>query len=168
MVSLLRTALLLNSHVSFVRRRVATLLAGFVLVGYAATLSLGQSVTGTISGVVLDPNGAVVPGAAVTLVKNETNDKRSQQSNESGRFNFASLQPGVYSVKIEHAGFESLLRTNVVLSANEDLALGDINLKTGQVTETVTVSSEGQIVEKESSDLTARLTSDQLSLISTK
>jgi hypothetical protein len=41
-------------------------------------------------------------------------------------------------------------------------------LKTGQVTETVTITSEGQIVEKESSDLTARLTSDQINLISTK
>src|SRR5439155_9617849 len=64
--------------------------------------------------------------------------------------------------------FETLLRTKVVLSANEGLALGDIALKTGQVTETVTVASEGQMVEKESSDLQARLTSDQISLISTK
>jgi Carboxypeptidase regulatory-like domain/TonB-dependent Receptor Plug Domain len=168
MVSLRRTALLFIGRAPFVRRSVVTVLVSLVLVSSAATLSFGQSVTGTISGVVLDPNGAVVPGANVTLVKNQTNDMRNQQTNESGRFNFASLQPGVYSVKIEHAGFETMLRTNVVLSANEDLALGDINLKTGQVTETVTVSTEGQIVEKESSDLTARLTSDQLSLISTK
>src|SRR5439155_5910328 len=56
----------------------------------------------------------------------------------------------------------------VILSANETLALGELPLKTGQVTETVTVQSEGQIVEKESSDLQARLTSDQISLISTK
>src|SRR3989441_3595315 len=61
-----------------------------------------------------------------------------------------------------------MLRTHVVLTANEDLALGEVKLKTGQVTETVTISSEGQIVEKESTDLTARLTSDQLNLISTK
>ena len=42
------------------------------------------------------------------------------------------------------------------------MALGDLALKTGQLTETVTVQSEGQIVEKESSDLTARLTADQI------
>src|SRR5204863_2557085 len=62
----------------------------------------------------------------------------------------------------------TMLRTKIVLSANEGLALGDISLRTGQVSETVTVASEGQLVEKESSDLQARLTSDQISLISTK
>ena len=61
-----------------------------------------------------------------------------------------------------------MLRTKIVLSANEGLALGDISLRTGQVTETVTVASEGQTVEKESTNLTARLTADQISLISTK
>ncbi len=132
------------------------------------TSAFAQSVTGTISGVVIDPNGAVVPGATATLINDKTGDKRNQVTNESGRFNFASVQPGNYSLKIEHEGFETLLRTKVVLSANEDLAFGDIPLKTGQLTETVTIASEGQIVDKESSDLTARLTSDQINLISTK
>ena len=89
-------------------------------------------------------------------------------TNEAGRFSFASVQPGVYTLKIEHQGFEKLLRTKIFLSANESLALGDMALKTGQLTETVTITSEGQVVEKESSDLTARLTSDQINLISTK
>src|SRR5437773_177059 len=140
------------------------LLAMFCL----GTPVVGQTVTGTISGTVVDPNGAVVAGANITLLNEQTKDKRHQVTNESGRFTFASSQPGIYSVKIEHEGFETLLRKNVVLSANEALALGDIPMRTGQVTETVTVTSEGQIVEKESSDLQARLTSDQISLISTK
>src|SRR5205814_7354756 len=129
---------------------------------------IGQSVTGNISGSVTDPNGAVVAGASVTLVNDQTKDKRDQVTNDSGRFNFVSVQTGVYTLKIEHQGFETMLRTKVVLSANEALALGELPLKTGQVTETVTVQSEGQIVEKESSDLQARLTADQISLISTK
>ena len=130
--------------------------------------AFSQSVTGSISGVVTDPNGAVVPGATATLVNDKTGDKRDQVTNEAGRFNFASVQPGAYTLKVEHQGFETMLRTKVVLSANEDLAFGEIHLRTGQVTETVTIASEGQIVEKESSDLTARLTSDQINLISTK
>ena len=128
----------------------------------------GQTVTGSVSGTVTDPNGSIVPAANVTLENDQTKDKRNQVTQESGRFYFASLQPGIYTIKIEHAGFETLLKTKVILSANEDLALGDIPLRTGQVTETVTVQSEGQIVEKESSDLTARLTADQIKLISTK
>jgi len=54
------------------------------------------------------------------------------------------------------------------VSANEGLALGELKLQPGQVTETVTVTSEGAVVEKETSDLSARLTSDQINLISTK
>ena len=56
----------------------------------------------------------------------------------------------------------------MILSANENLALGDLKLQPGQVSETVSVMSEGAIVERESSDLTARLTADQINLISTK
>src|SRR5437762_4690140 len=129
---------------------------------------MAQSVTGTISGVVTDPNGEVVAGANVTLQNDQTKDKRDQVTNDSGRFSFAAVQPGIYTLKIEHLGFETLLRTKVVLSANETLASGELPLRTGQVTETVTVQSEGQVVEKESSDLTARLTADQINLISTK
>src|SRR2546425_781249 len=165
----------LNHRPSFRPRSVLSIgrsLASVVLGLWAAIMisspAFAQSVTGNISGSVTDPNGAVVAGASVTLVNDQTKDKRDQVTNESGRFNFASVQPGVYSLKIEHQGFETLLRTKVVLSANEGLALGELALKTGQVTETVTVQSEGQIVEKESSDLTARLTSDQIGLISTK
>src|SRR5438552_4590201 len=165
----------LNQRASFRPRSVLSisrLLTILVLGLWAAIIisspAFAQSVTGNISGSVTDPNGAVVAGASVTLVNDQTKDKRDQVTNDAGRFNFASVQPGTYTIKIEHEGFETLLRTKVVLSANEGLALGEVALKTGQVTETVTVQSEGQIVEKESSDLTARLTSDQISLISTK
>jgi hypothetical protein len=102
------------------------------------------------------------------LTNDQTKDQRNSSTNEAGRFSFASVKPGVYTLKIEHQGFEKLLRTKIFLSANESLALGDMALKTGQLTETVTITSEGQVVEKESSDLTARLTSDQINLISTK
>ena len=149
-------------------RRLALFVFGLLIVVVLAPNAFGQAVTGTISGTVTDSNGAVVAGAAVTLGNDQTKDKRDQVTNDAGRFSFAAVQPGVFNLTIEHAGFEKLLRTKVVLSANEALALGELALKTGSVSETVTVQSEGQIVEKESSDLTARLTADQLSLISTK
>src|SRR5437588_2431909 len=168
MVSLICTNSFLADCLSRSRRNVSGLIVGLLALAVVSTAAWAQSVTGTISGVVLEPNGAVVPGAEVTLVNDQTKGKRDQSTNEAGRFSFASLQPGVYTLRIEHQGFETMLRTKIVLSANEGLALGDLSLRTGQVSETVTVASEGQIVEKESSDLTARLTSDQLSLISTK
>src|SRR5437870_4026858 len=161
-------ATLISDHLSSLDRIWSRLLFGLLAAMLLTSSASAQTVTGTISGTVSDPDGAVLAGASVTLVSDQTKDKRDQVTNESGRFTFASVQPGVYSLKIEHQGFESLLLTKVVLSANEALALGEITLKTGQVSETVTVISAGQTVEKESSDLQARLTSDQISLISTK
>jgi hypothetical protein len=128
----------------------------------------GQSITGTISGTVTDPNGGVIPGASVTLTNKQVGNSRTVNTNDEGRFTFAAVQPGEYSVMIEHQGFQKLLRENTILSANENLALGELALATGSVTETVTVTSTGATVELETSDLTARLTSDQIDLISTK
>src|SRR3989441_6675364 len=151
-----------------ISRRLTSVVLGLWVVIFVSSPAFAQTVTGTISGTVTDPNGAVVAGANVALINDQTNEKRDQQTNESGRFSFAAVEPGVYTLKIEHQGFETLLKTKVVLSANEGLALGELALKTGQVSETVTVTSEGQLVEKQSSDLQARLTGDQISLISTK
>ena len=71
-----------------------------------------------------------------------------------GRFAFAAIQPGVYSVKVERDGFQKLLRENTVLSANENLALGNLTLNAGCVnycrTRFKTVLVPGQI-EKDGS-----------------
>jgi carboxypeptidase family protein/TonB-dependent receptor-like protein len=131
-------------------------------------LSVAQSVTGTISGTVVDASGKVIAGAKITLTDERTGGARAVAANEEGDFIFPALQPGVYTIKIEHAGFRSYQRTNNVLSANEVLALGRLTLDVGQLAEVVTTVAEGAVVERESSDLTARLTSDQIELISTK
>jgi hypothetical protein len=128
----------------------------------------GQTITGSVSGIVTDTTGSIIPGAAITLSSDKTAQTRNGVTNEDGRFNFAALQPGSYSLKVEQQGFQTLEQTKIILSANENLALGELKLQPGQVSETVSVISEGAIVEKESSDLTARLTSDQIDLISTK
>jgi hypothetical protein len=135
---------------------------------FASQIATAQTVTGSISGTVVDSNSNAVPAANVTLINEKTGATRTATTNEDGRFTVSALQPGLYTVKIERPGFQSSERHGTVLSANESLALGDLMLQAGQVSATVVVVGGGQLVEKESSDLTARLTSDQLSLISTK
>ena len=128
----------------------------------------GQTITGSMSGTITDINGGVIAGAAVTLTGEKTADTRTANSDNDGRFTFSALQPGTYSLRIERQGFQTLEQKGVVLSANEKLAVGELKLQPGQVSETVSVTSEGAIVERESSDLTARLTADQINLIATK
>src|SRR5258708_28574800 len=152
---------------SFKRHRLEFLFVILAVLAFSSA-AVGQSITGSISGTVMDSTGGVIPGATVTLTGDQTGGTRTANTNGEGRFSFAALQPGVFSLKVEHQGFQALEQKGVVLSANESLALGDLKLLPGQVSETVSVVSEGAIVERESSDLTARLTSDQISLISTK
>jgi len=145
------------------------LLAGSIFMLLIGSLPLAaQSITGTISATIVDPNGQVIPGANITITNDQNGDSRSTVTNNDGRFTLAAVQPGTYTLKVEHQGFQSLLRTKTVLSANENLALGELALATGNVNETVTVAATGAVVDTESSDLTARLTADQLNLISTK
>jgi Carboxypeptidase regulatory-like domain/TonB-dependent Receptor Plug Domain len=154
----------MSSH----RNHWVSILITVLIVLLTAGTAFPQTVTGSISGTVTDSLGAVVPGAGVTIIGEQTNDVRNAVTNEEGRFNFAALQPGLYTIKVEREGFQTLEQRNTVLSANERLALGELKLQAGQVTETVSVTSEGAVVETESSDLTARLTADQINLISTK
>src|ERR1044072_4006302 len=150
------------------QRRWPTLACGLFAALLLCLTAAAQSITGNITGTVTDASGGVLVNATVTLVNEKTGEKRSINTNEDGRFNFAAVQPGVYTVRIEQAGFQILERRNTVLSANESLALGELALTVGQVTEMVTTVASGATVETESSDLTARLTSDQIALISTK
>ena len=144
------------------------LLCGLIVTLLASAPAATQTVTGSIAGTIVDSSGAAIVGAKVTLLNEATRATRMITTDDTGRFSVAAVQPGGYTIKVEHPGFQTLERKGAVLSANETLTLGNLELTAGQVSETVTVTTEGGRVETESSDLTARLTSDQISLISTK
>jgi len=118
----------------------ATLLVVVISLLAFALPAKAQTITGSISGAVTDANGSVIPSASVTLASEKTGQTRTAATNGEGRFNFAALQPGSYSLKIERQGFQSIEQRNIMLSANENLALGDLKLQPGQVTETVSIT----------------------------
>src|SRR6185503_15330684 len=152
---------------SFLRCKVY-ILAVIVALLTLGTVAIAQTITGSISGAVMDQSGGMIPGATVTLSSEKTGQSRGSTTDSEGRFNCAALQPGSFLLKVEKQGFQTYEQREIILSANEKLALADVKLQPGQVSETVSVTSEGAIVERESSDLTARLTADQINLISTK
>src|SRR5215216_5736161 len=150
------------------RNNCLSVLMALVIVLLPGGKIFSQTVTGTISGMVVDSSGAIIAKATVTLIDEQTRNVRTITTNEDGRFSFPAIQPSTYTVKIEQQGFQTLEQKKIVLSANEALALGNLELKPGQVSETVTITTEGTRIETESSDLSARITSDQIALISTK
>ena len=72
-----------------------------------ATGAFAQSNTGSITGVVTDPNGAVVANAAVIVTNQGTNEKRTVQSDGEGRYEVPGLPNGIYTVESTATGFKT-------------------------------------------------------------
>ncbi|MDQ3213618.1 MAG: TonB-dependent receptor [Acidobacteriota bacterium] len=119
-------------------------------------------VSGRITGTVVDPSGSIVVGAAVTLVNERTGDVRTAESNETGSFVFPNVPPSSYSVLVRAKGFTALEKTSLVLSANQSLAVGNLQLLVGDVTDTVTVAARGASVELDTSGQNQVITAKQL------
>lgn len=124
-----------------------------------------QTVTGQVSGTVVDSSGAVVPGAPVTLTNQGTTVARSTESNDTGGFLFDAVPPGTYTVKVSKQGFRTLERKDVSLSATQRVSLGSIELSVGQVTETISVTASGETISLETAEKTGLLSATQLDLL---
>src|SRR6187397_2052786 len=118
-------------------------LALFVfLVTYTMTTPAGaQSFLGTIRGTVVDPQGSVVPGAAVLIVDEGTNVPRAVETDAEGRYEATNLRPGIYRVEVVTTNFKKFERTGVVLRA-AGTALVDGTLAVGGINETVSVTAD--------------------------
>src|SRR5687768_7200722 len=71
--------------------------------------ALGQSVTATVTGVVQDNQGAILRGASVKAVNQKTGVEYAGQSNDAGVYTIASLPIGTYTLKVEAAGFKTVV-----------------------------------------------------------
>jgi hypothetical protein len=98
--------------------------------------------TGTVEVVVTDPSGAAVVDASVTLVDAGTGASRSGNTNDSGRFFFANVVPGKYTVSINKSGFRLLKFTDQVVQVSTNLQL-NAKLELGSATEVVEVTATG-------------------------
>jgi Carboxypeptidase regulatory-like domain len=118
-----------------------SLLLAWCLVASARSV-LAQVAAGEITGLVKDPGGSAVPGAAVTVTANSTNRKVVVISSAEGVFTAPSLAPGEYRVEVELSGFRPVRREGVRLTTGEKARL-DFDLELGDVREQVTVTAGG-------------------------
>ena len=103
----------------------------------------GGGVAGTVSGVVTDPNGAVVPGATVTITNSETQQSVVTTTSSEGRYTSPVLTPGTYTVKVDSSGFKSTVLTNLSVRSSS-ASRGNIRLEVGSVQEVVTITASQQ------------------------
>ncbi|MGD0300607.1 MAG: carboxypeptidase regulatory-like domain-containing protein [Bryobacteraceae bacterium] len=119
------------------------------LIAISAAASFAQMNVAEISGVVTDPAGEVVRGAAIAATNTATGLKFNAVTNDSGQYSLTQLSPGVYSVGVSATGFKQVSQPNVILHANEQLAL-PFSLVIGQKTEIVIVEEASGGLQTES------------------
>ena len=126
-----------------------------------------QTTTGGFSGNVVDDGGLVLPGATVTLLQEATGAIRNTVTNEVGVFNFAAVQPGPYTVRVELPGFSTYELTGAQLSTNQQYNVGTVELSIAALEETVQVTAQ-RIVETISSDRSALITEETIDAITVR
>jgi hypothetical protein len=120
----------------------------------------GQT-NGSIRGIVNDPSGAVVPGAAITATLTGTDSKRSVTSDKDGGFDIPELAVGAYDLSAEAQGFKKYVSKNVVVSIGH-VNFVTITFQVGATNDTVTVEANAVQVETTSTQLGAVMTDQSI------
>jgi hypothetical protein len=113
-----------------------------------------QLSTGTISGVVEDPSGAVISGATVTVRNVDTGAARTLTSDAGGRYIAPVLPVGNYEVRGEQTGFQTEIRSGITLTVGREEVI-NLTLRVGQLASTVEVTAEAPLVETTTSALSS-------------
>ncbi len=111
----------------------------------------------SLQGTVTDPQGAVVPGATVTLTDKETNRTLETVTNETGAYVFNALAARAYTLSVELAGFKKNVLDNVQIIAEQSNAL-NVQLELGQTNETVTVNSAAALIDTATGNISGTIT----------
>src|SRR6185503_19585242 len=120
--------------------------AAFFALSLAASLSTtAQTTAGRLIGTVIDPNGAAVAGADVTVTDNATNKTRTIKTTDQGNFSIPQLEFGTYTVVVNASGFKNYTATEVKIDVGRDYSL-NIQLEAGGVQENVTVVAGADVV----------------------
>jgi hypothetical protein len=132
-----------------------------VVLVLCAVATSAQTNKGGISGTVMDPNGAAVPGATVTVTNVGTNQSTTVTTSQDGAFSVSSLEPVTYRVIVELAGFKKAVLESVKVDT-ASIASANVLLETGTVAETVTVTSDAPLLNTESGTTSQTITERQI------
>lgn len=129
----------------------------FALVAYACgTVLVAQTDRGAISGVITDPAGAVIVGAAITLTNPATGVRISTKSTDAGLYVFPQVPPAVYGIEAEAVGFKKTVLNEIRVGVLQRLVL-DLKLELGAVTESVTVAGEVPLLTPSSAAISTNI-----------
>ena len=140
-------------------QRLAKAVALLVVLLALAAPAVAQTLTGSITGTISDPQGGVLPGVTVSLTGRT--GTRTAVTDEAGIYRFQAVDPGTYTLAAELSGFQTTRRENIVISVGTPLTI-DLSLGVGGLQETVSVVADTQTVAVTSSEATSNLSQDIL------
>jgi len=139
------------------------LAVAFAALVFGATFSMAQGiVTGTISGVVQDPQGAVVPNANVTVTHVATNRVFTTQTTSAGIVALRDLPPGAYDLRIEAPSFRVFESKNLIVDVGKDTGLGTVRLVIGSPNESVTVEGTAPLIESTTDQISETFSTEKV------
>ena len=131
------------------------------LLSLTSMTSHAQILYGSLTGRVADQSGGAVAGVAVTATNKQTGGVREAKADDSGSYEIANLQAGVYDVKMTAPGFQTVLRTDVSVTINTVHRV-DAVLQVGQVTETLTVTGAAMVLQTDRAEVRQEISSREL------
>ncbi len=140
--------------------RYGVLLGIITIIFLSFSLTFGQEYRGTITGTVSDQQGAIIPGATVTVQNVETNVSSTATTNDQGSYSFPLLLPGMYKVTATASDFQTSVRENIQLNVDGRLTI-DFQLQIGLTTE-VNVVADAEVVERGSVTTGTVITEQQI------
>ena len=127
-------------------------LAAALLLLLSASLLTAQTSTGEVNGTVTDPNGGSLPGAVIKLINQATKIETEVKANDSGSFTIVNVKPGNYVLRVEVPKFKGLETAPFAVGVSEAVTQ-NISLTVGEVSETVQVIADTDLVQRSSTEL---------------
>ena len=122
---------------------------------------VAQVQAGRIVGIVVDPSGAAVPEASITVTEVQTNLSHTVTSSGNGEYAVTPLAPGIYQVKITRNGFRSVIRSGIELLVGQ-VAQVDIALALGDTSTVVEVDAQAPLVDTQSGTVGQVITTKEI------
>src|SRR4051812_3268849 len=123
----------------------------------------GGSVTGSLSGLVVDKDGGAIPGVTVEVKNNATSEKTTVVTNSAGVFTAPALNAGTYTVTVTLQGFKTQVVEGVRLLSAQQTGVPKIVLQVGQLSETVKVSASSEMIHTQQTTVSNTITAEQIS-----
>src|SRR5215510_15408742 len=125
-----------------VRGKLTYVAAAALALWAIAVPASGQITTGTVSGTVKDPQGGLIPGAAITLTSDTRGTKLSDVfTNDQGNFTFVNVPPDKYTIAVSMQGFKPARQSGISVSPGDRASIGTFTIEVGGVTDTVVVKA---------------------------